>query len=137
MTDNTDPATSGQAPANPQIAALELDVARANRAFSASLRDVSEAGVQAAARVKGAVRPVLIGAAVLGGAFLMLQLVRRSRSARFARATPPASKRPLWAELARSAAGTLAMAGARRLALVLLNRKHPVPEPPRQIAHRS
>ena len=78
MTDNTDPATSGQPPANLRVAALELDVALANRAFSASLYDASEAGLRAAARFRGAIRPVLIGAAVLGGAVLVLQLARRS-----------------------------------------------------------
>jgi hypothetical protein len=113
MTDSTDPATSGPRPPGAQIAALERDVALANRAFSVSLHDASEAGLQAAARITRAIRPVLIVAAVLGGGVILVQLVRRARPVR---AAAPASRRPLWAKLARSAASAIATAAARRLA---------------------
>lgn len=128
MTDSANPATSGQPPPNVQIATLESDVALANRAFSESLRDASEAGRQAVGRARGAIRPVLIGAAVLGGAVLLLQLVRGTRVRRSVRAVSPVSRRPFWPNLARSAASAVAMAGARRLALMLLERQRQGPE---------
>ena len=70
MTARTNLGTSDQPSSDQQLAALERDVAVADRAFSESLHEASEAGLQVTARVRGAQRPVLVGALVLGGAIV-------------------------------------------------------------------
>jgi hypothetical protein len=100
-----------------EVALMEQDVAHASRAFSASLNDASQAGVQTVTRAVARVRPVLICITLLGGAILTIKLLRRDRRSISLRLPKdPARGRPLWAELARSAAITLASVAARRLA---------------------
>ena len=108
-----------EAPVSAEIRAAEAGVARAGIAFSASLHDASLAGTDTAKRVISAARPVLLGLGVLAGALLVVRLVQGPRVAQAAR--PLARTRPVWAELARTAAIALAAAAGRRLAERLLS----------------
>jgi hypothetical protein len=55
---------------------MEQDAARAGLAFSASLDDASQVGMETVAQVGAAVRPVLVGVGVLAFAILTVRLLR-------------------------------------------------------------
>ena len=65
MTHTVPPNVIPQRDSDPNLEAAELEVKRAEAAFSETLHDASEAGRAAAQRVAKAAKPVLIGAAVL------------------------------------------------------------------------
>lgn len=101
----------GQASA--EVTAAEAGVARAGRAFSASLHDASLAGADAAKRVVSAARPVLIGVGILACGLLALRLVQGPRGPRVRRTAAGGS---LWPALARATALSLVSVAGRHLA---------------------
>lgn len=97
-----------------EISAREQEVARADSEFSTSIQRASEAGKATVERALVALRPVLIGAAVLAGGALVVALIRgkKARISVFAPHHEPSQ----WSALARAAALALASAAGRRLA---------------------
>lgn len=69
-------------PAGGDIAAGEESVARAEAAFSASLKDASQAGQEVALRVASGARPVLIAVGLLVATAIAVRLFTRSRAKR-------------------------------------------------------
>jgi len=102
------------------------EVARAQRALSSRVREVSVAGEAALARTLATARPVLIGATVMTGVVVLVALVRRSRRARVTNAVPESS---LLGQVARTVVLSLATVAARRLAEAIFPAApgHPIP----------
>jgi hypothetical protein len=114
MMNNLHPNGISQRDSDPDVEAAELEVKRAEAAFSETLHDASEAGRFAAQRVAKAAKPVLIGAAViatLGLAVFAFRGVRRPNPWRL-RLQPP---RPsILSEVMRAAVISLASTAVRR-----------------------
>lgn len=104
-----------QRDSDPDLEAAELEVKRAEAAFSETLQDASEAGRVVAQRMAKAAKPVLIGTAVLatlGIAVFALRSVRKPSPWRV-RLQPP---RPsIFSEVVRAAVISLAATAARRV----------------------
>lgn len=104
-----------QRDSDPDLEAAQLQVKRAEAAFSETLYDASEAGRVAAQRVAKAAKPVLIGAAVfatLGLAVLAFRGTRKPSPWRV-RLQPP---RPsILSEVMRAAVISLASTAVRRV----------------------
>ncbi len=104
-----------QRDSDPDIEAAQLEVKRAEAAFSETLHDASEAGRVAAQRVARAAKPVLIGAAVLATLGLAVFAFRGARrpSPWRVRLQPP---RPsILSEVMRAAVISLASTAVRRV----------------------
>jgi hypothetical protein len=97
--------------ANAEVTAAEAGVARAGRAFSASLHDASLAGADAAKRVVSVARPVLIGVGILACGLLAVRLVRGPRARR-----PAAAGGSFWPAVGRATAIAFVSVAGRHLA---------------------
>jgi hypothetical protein len=91
------------------------DVARAEERLSSSWRAAKVAGEASVGRAMSVARPLLIGAAVVGGIALLVSSLTR-RGQRSARHLTIPSEPSLLAEMTRAAGLALASAAARRLA---------------------
>jgi hypothetical protein len=115
MTHTAHPNGISQRDSDPNLEAAELEVKRAEAAFSETLHDASEAGRFAAQSVAKAAKPVLIGAAVLatlGLAVFAFRGVRKPNPWRL-RLQPP---RPsILSEVVRAAVISLASTAVRRM----------------------
>lgn len=110
MNDETSPA-----PNDTDLDTARHDVERAEARLSSRWRAAKVAGEKSVGRAMSLARPVLIGAAVIGGiALIVSSLTRRGRgsSRRYSMPTGPS----LAADVARAAALALASTAARRLA---------------------
>ena len=115
MMHNGHPDGVSQRDSDPDLEAAELEVKRAEAAFSETLHDASEAGRVAAQHVAKAAKPVLIGTAVLatlGLAIFAFRSVRKPNPWRL-RLQPP---RPsIFSEVIRAAVISLASTAVRRV----------------------
>ena len=111
---NGQPHGVSQRDSDPDLEAAELEVKRAEAAFSAKLHDASEAGREAAQRVAEVAKPVLIGAAVLATLGLVVFAIRsvRKPSPWRVRLQPP--RRSVFSEIMRAAAISLGSTAVRR-----------------------
>lgn len=120
---------------DPELEAAELEVRRAEAAFSAKLQDASEAGRDVALRVASAAKPVLIGAAALLSFGLIVLAVRSVRRPRVWRLRLQQPQRSLFSEVARATLISIAATVARRAGeRLLLPADSEQPGPLRQIA---
>jgi hypothetical protein len=114
--------TDGQPGVSADVTAKEENVARANAAFSTSVRKASAAARLTVERAVSVPRAVVIGVGVLAGTFLVVRLLRdRSENALNARRTQSPPSR--WRALARAATLALASAAGRRLCSALVRRE--------------
>ena len=107
------PSNIPQRDSDPNLEAAELEVKRAEAAFSETLHDASEAGRFAAQRVAKAAKPVLIGAAVLatlGLGVLALRSLRRPSPWRLRLQRPS-----IFSEVLRASVISLASTAVRRM----------------------
>jgi hypothetical protein len=93
----------------------EREVAQAEEALSHRLSEAKTAGEETLKRALSVAKPVLIGAAVVGGLVWVVSILRRSNSPR-SRAVAAVTERSVAAEVFRTAALSLASVAARRVA---------------------
>jgi hypothetical protein len=95
--------------------AARRDVARAEERLSSRWRAAKVAGEKSVGRALSVARPVLIGAAVVGGVVWIVSSVVGKRRGRYRYGAPP-TRSSLLGEMTRAAALALASAAAHRVA---------------------
>jgi hypothetical protein len=114
MTHTVPPNVIPQRDSDPNLEAAELEVKRAEAAFSETLHDASEAGRAAAQRVAKAAKPVLIGAAVLATLGLAVFAFRGARKPNPWRLRLQPPRPSILSEVLRAAVISLASTAVRR-----------------------
>ncbi len=102
---------NGEAKSTTDLDRAELDVAKAEAALSDRLHEATALGEATVKRAFSAAKPILIGAAVVGGVVWIVSMIRRPR-----RSGAGSRERGVAAEVFRVAALSLASVAARRLA---------------------
>jgi hypothetical protein len=115
MTHTVHPNGISQRDSDPNLEAAELEVKRAEAAFSETLHDASEAGRMAAQRVAKAAKPVLIGAAVLATLGIAVFAFRGARKPNPWRLRLQPPRPSILSEVMRAAVISLASTAVRRM----------------------
>jgi hypothetical protein len=106
-----EPIRNGELKSKSELDRAQRDVARAEAALSERLHEATALGEATVKRAFSAAKPILIGAAVVGGVVWLVSMMRRPRRG------PMASReRGVGAEVFRAAALSLASVAARRVA---------------------
>jgi hypothetical protein len=105
------PNSNGEPKSKSELDRAEREVAKAEAVLSERLHEATALGEATVKRAFSAAKPILIGAAVVGGVVWLVSMMRRPR-----RSSMGSRERSVGAEIFRAAALSLASVAARRVA---------------------